>query len=453
MGRRAILSAFVASVGAVALSSTAFADDAGDVKKLVKDEIKAYMDKKKEDDAKAGVFKASWKDGLAFETSDKKFRLKIGGRLHIHNVIGDVPPGIEAFDIPGPGSAIGEFEDTVFFRRARIDIQGEIHSHVKYRLQVDFAGGDADFKDAYIGIFDLKECWGCWAPDVTVGQFREPFSFEEMSPTNQQPLVERSVMEALVPTRNIGVMLSDHFWQDRATFAVGVFATDAETAGTFDDDEAGIQEWEEGWAATARGTIVPWAKDACHFVHLGAGYSRRDVQDVRFRARPDTGTGPRFVDTGTIDMDGAIDLFNAEAAIVWGPFSVQGEYTRATLDSPATDDPEFSSWYAMASWFVAGGARTYKFASGIFDKNRVCCNFLENECCCFGALELAARYGTIDLTDGAVTGGELECFTAGLNWYLDTNTRVMLNYVHAVPDHQGLDEEADFFITAVQVWF
>jgi phosphate-selective porin OprO/OprP len=442
-----VLAAVAASL---AFAPAARADDAGDVKKIVKDEIKAFMDKKKEEDTKGNVFKASWKDGLSLETPDKRFKVKIGGRLHLHNVIGDVPPEIETFDIPGPGGTIGEFEDTIFFRRARLFIEGEIYGHVKYKAQFDFAGGDADYKDVYIGLYDLKDCLGCWVPEILVGQFKEPFSLEENTSSNYSTMIERSLMNSVVPARNLGVMLTDHFWKDRTTFSVGFFATDEEDSGN--DDETGVSEWEEGWALTARGTMVPFAKDMCHFVHVGAGFSHREVQAQRYRTRPDTGFGPRFVDTGSMDVE-KIDLIGAELAVVWGSLSLQSEYTWVITDAPALDDPEFSSWYAMASWFLTGESRNYKLASGVFDKTKVCCNFLDNECCCFGALELTARYGTIDLTDGLVTGGELETMSVGLNWYLNTNTRVMFNFVHAIPDHPGLDEEADFFLTAVQVFF
>ena len=57
-----------------------------------------------------------------------------------------------------------------------------------------------------------------------------------------------------------------------------------------------------------------------------------------------------------------------------------------------------------------------------------CCNFLDDECCCYGGWELAVRYDEIDLEDANVAGGEQGTLVVGVNWLLNPNTRVMFNY-------------------------
>ena len=62
-----------------------------------------------------------------------------------------------------------------------------------------------------------------------------------------------------------------------------------------------------------------------------------------------------------------------------------------------------------------------------------------------GALELALRYSLMDLNDGAglagtetplggVRGGEQTTLAAGLNWYLNSNLKLMFNYMHVDVD-------------------
>ena len=68
----------------------------------------------------------------------------------------------------------------------------------------------------------------------------------------------------------------------------------------------------------------------------------------------------------------------------------------------------------------------------------------------FGALEVAVRYSSLDLTDAGVVGGELEDLTIGFNWHLNPNTRVMVNYVNADVDGVG---KADVFMTRFQIDF
>ena len=67
-----------------------------------------------------------------------------------------------------------------------------------------------------------------------------------------------------------------------------------------------------------------------------------------------------------------------------------------------------------------------------------------------GAWEIAARFSSIDLTDGMVSGGEQDNITLALNWYPNPATRWMLNFVRADVDNLG---EVDFILTRWQVDF
>ncbi len=69
---------------------------------------------------KAGdlVFKASWKDGLCLETVDGAFRMNVGGRFFI-----DAAWISEDRDVK---AVVGDQEDGVEFRTARIHVQGEL---------------------------------------------------------------------------------------------------------------------------------------------------------------------------------------------------------------------------------------------------------------------------------------------------------------------------------------
>ena len=77
---------------------------------------------------------------------------------------------------------------------------------------------------------------------------------------------------------------------------------------------------------------------------------------------------------------------------------------------------------------LLGGTRPFKRSYAVFNRVKPCTNLWARDCCGFGGLELAARYSTIDLDDGNVRGGSAEDITVGLNWYLNPNTLVRLNY-------------------------
>jgi phosphate-selective porin OprO/OprP len=67
-----------------------------------------------------------------------------------------------------------------------------------------------------------------------------------------------------------------------------------------------------------------------------------------------------------------------------------------------------------------------------------------------GAWEAKARYSGLDLDDSNITGGELDNITVGLNWYLNPNTRVMWDYVHADKEDIG---QADMIMMRLQFDF
>ena len=61
----------------------------------------------------------------------------------------------------------------------------------------------------------------------------------------------------------------------------------------------------------------------------------------QYRARgADLHLADRFVDTPQIFN--ADDMFILEAAFVWGPFSMQGEYAQLEADIPGTSRPSIS---------------------------------------------------------------------------------------------------------------
>jgi len=68
---------------------------------------------------------------------------------------------------------------------------------------------------------------------------------------------------------------------------------------------------------------------------------------------------------------------------------------------------------------------------------------------------LAARYSTVDLTDKDVKGGEQYNITAGLNWHLNPNSRIMFNYVYADLENRAdvKDDDINIFQVRFQVNF
>lgn len=394
-------------------------------------------------EVKPDTFRVFWKEGLNLETADSAFKMKIGGRIHFDSAFTSGDDELV--------EDVGALKDGVEFRRARIALSGSIYDKVEFKTQYDFAGGSfkytddkdkvssftggqAKWKDVYLGVTKLPV-----VGNIRLGQFHEPFGLEEMTSSNYNPFMERALTTAFVPSRNSGLMFHNSELGDRMTWAVGVFK---------DSDDVGDRISDGEYNFTARVTGTPWYEDKGRkLLHLGAAYSHRNPNDdkVRFRERPEVHISPRYVDTADIkDLDD-MNLFGAEAALVAGPFSLQGEYMSANVNTVDGTDPMFSGFYAMASYFLTGENRAYK--GGLFSRVKPKKNFGAGGP---GAWEVAARYSHLDLTDEEVEGGELDDVTVGLNWYLNPNTRFMFNYVHADLDGVG---ESDTFQMRAQVDF
>ena len=151
--------------------------------------------------------KVYWKDTLRLESADGNNKLKFGGRIHWQNAFfGDDEFG---------GKLL---EDGDEFRRSRIYVSGLIRERYDFKMQYDFAGGDADFKDVYFGIKDIPVLG-----NLRVGQFKEPLSLEELNSSNSNSTIERANVNLLVPSRSAGIMAYDNFVDSRVSVAAGLF--------------------------------------------------------------------------------------------------------------------------------------------------------------------------------------------------------------------------------------
>jgi len=374
----------------------------------------------------------------------------VGGRLQVDvNSFQQNAASVTQLDgtTPVGGTDAGNIPSGVGFRRARLQVQGEAFDVMNYLLELDFAAGTVSFRDVYIGVTQLP-----YVGNIRAGHFKEPFGLEDLASDNITTFMERSTSDenAIVPGRNLGVMLFNATQNQRATWQIGGFATDprqVDTPPIWLNDNG-------GYAVTMRATCLPWYDEATEgrgLLHLGAAYSYRDNAAYRdntgapmgylFRTRPEAGLSPRVLN---LDLASVLDvqLFGAEAAYVYGPFSVQSEYFQAFAERDVVGvDPTFRGCYVYFSYFLTGEHRPYRRSMGVFDRVRPFENFFRVRDCDGnvqtgkGAWEVAYRYSYLDLLDGlpvgaaSVGGGRISDNTVGVNWYLNPYSRVMFNYV------------------------
>ncbi len=382
--------------------------------------------------------KPALKEGFKLQTQDKTFTAQIGTYFQMDSAL--------------YGDDETDFSSGTELRRGRMSLGGTLFTDWDYKFEADFAGTTQGGSTNNVTVTDAFLRWNGMRPfAITAGNFKVPFGLEAVGSGKYTTFIERALPFAFVNLRRLGGMASTN--GDNWTGSLGLFG---DTVTTQNNDD-------EGQEVAGRFTFAPWfeADRALHFglagawispqqTSLAAGSAGRFQETVAFRAKPESNllsdsliastgltaagrtfgrSSGRLVDTGNIP--GNVDSFvlaAAEIAGVYGPWSLQGEYTRSEVSRERFGDLSFDGYYLYGSWFVTGESRNYRGDKGVFDIV-LPKQIFNPRYGGWGAWELAIRYSALDLNDGLVAGGDIEDLTVGLNWYPNAYVRVMANYV------------------------
>jgi phosphate-selective porin OprO/OprP len=393
-------------------------------------EVESYL----QDTKAAGgdsASKVEWKvgKGLSGGTADKAFTWHIGGRIFFDNVWASS----DDFDS-------SQTQDTSFFRAVRLEADGTMFTNAFYKVQVDFIGAEVALKDVFLG---LNKCGP--AGTVTVGHFKQPLGLDQLTSARFTTFMERAACDAFAIGRDNGLMVNNNFLKDGL---LGLFAS-IYRWGT--NDQGVIADDGSTSFAVRAAAFFLHDKDQNRVLHVGFGYSYvTAVNDtMQFRARPDIGTGARFVDTGTFAAN-ECSLFNAELMFMWKAFHAQLEFFGADCSGGGGPEPSFTGWYVEVGWFIVGGKRVYSTSKKVPDRPDIEKRFHAGGGG-GGAWQIAFRFDTIDLTDGGIAGGVQDCYTFGANWWWNPHMRVMFNVIWADVSEGGPFGEGELTIFAMRV--
>ena len=411
-GRR-YLAALLLSAGLHGLDGTALAQPVAD-EQLVALETRI---ERLEGRTTAGIpLQASWQNGIRLQSEDGAVRLQLGGRVQADFAGVDAESAVE--------EEIGNLRSGTKMRRARVYFSGTLYEYSHFRVEYDFLGGNANLRDAYIGVTGVP-----FLGTIRVGRMLEFYSLEQLSGNSFHQFMERGLPAAFNEYWNNGIGIQNAVLDRRATWAVGA----SKRTDNFGDSGTNSEH-----NVSARVTAAPvYRDDGRTWMHLGAATIQRkpDRREYAIGATPESSLAPRFVGTGPIPSD-RVNLVGLEFVATHGPASIQAEWHQARVDLRETEDFPHSGtatldgYYVYASYFLTGEHRTYNRQAGTFGRTIPRSNF-RGEGHGGGAWEIAVRLSELDLSDDPVDGGRLRDWTVGVNWYLNPNMRLMWNYVRA----------------------
>ena len=272
--------------------------------------------------------------------------------------------------------------------------------------------------------------------NLSVGKQKEPISMERIMSMIQLPMQERtSVSDALMPSRNVGAVISGTALDQRMTWAGGVFNDWFDTGDSFSDGANQL---------VGRVTWLPFiSEDESNLLHLGIGMRHTDANEgIRYSTEPEFNKAPLYVDASVNGMPFAADnamLYQLEASWRKGPYWLATEFVSNDVDAPAQGDPHFSGYHVTASWILSGEMRAYNKRAGILGPVPVAKTVNQGG---WGAWEVGVRWSELDLTDGLIDGGEMDILSFGLSWWLTPVFNFNMNYRYITLDRFGVEGDS-----------
>jgi phosphate-selective porin OprO/OprP len=157
--------------------------------------------------------------------------------------------------------------DNFEVRRARIGVSGTINKDISYEVVGNGVGSSTNWIDTAYGNYGFNK-----KAQVRVGRFKQPFSLEEQTSSNNIDFMERSYGNQMVPGKRLGAMLHGEPMKG-LTYAASVYQEGFSEL----TNESSI-----GSKAAARFTLnlaeLQDIKDTV--LHVGAGYTGGDSQVV-----------------------------------------------------------------------------------------------------------------------------------------------------------------------------
>jgi phosphate-selective porin OprO/OprP len=396
-------------------------------------------------------FLAGWDDktGFVLRSPDDRFLLRITGQIQADYRY--YPSISDTTDIP-----------TFLVRRARLGIEATVMRYYEFRLLPDFGQGQSRIQDSYINIHYWDE------GQFEAGKFKQPFSYEQLIQDRFVPTLERSLIDQLVPARDVGLMVhGQNVLDGRLDYGASVFG------GVINGDQDTDRNKDVAGRVAVRplrGWGLPdWAEPLQLGIAGTYGTDRGVLAPTTLRTPANV---PWFQFASGVRPDGQRTRWSPEVVYVYGPMALAAQYFEEDQELRRATGRlvtvSYRGGYVLATCLLTGEERTSLSQPIVplvpFDP--------VDGCFGPGAWELVGRVsclavdgddprGFARLLDPARSATRATELTAGFNWYLNAWVRMQCNWEHAWfngpvrlgTGPAGRKDHSDALLTRFQVIF
>jgi phosphate-selective porin OprO/OprP len=346
-----------------------------------------------------------WDNGVTLSSPDGENNLQFGALVEVDG----------RFDVNNPTSTL---IDGFLLRRLRAVVQGRFAKYFEFRIMPDFGQGTTVLYDAY---FDTK------LSDtfrVRAGKDKTPLGYEQLQSDFAVVFPERALVTDLVPNRDIGI-------QARGVLAGGHVTYDGAVFNGVPDGANGDVDTNGSKDVDGRLTVKFGGLELA--IAGTDGRQSGSLPSLKSNAQQTF-----FSYNSTATANGNRTHVSPAASFYYKAFGSFAEYVRskqAVSKGAVTDDITNTAWEATAFVVVTGEHATDR---GVLAPRRR----FDPAQGTWGALQLAARYGSLTVDPQAfaaglaATGSSRTAQAAGVDatWFTNAYVKYVLSYERTVFD-------------------
>lgn len=383
-------------------------------------------------EAQKEQYNGRFNNGIVFETPDRRTTFNLGGRVHADYRYFDQDTSPSTFDI----------------RRAYLTLQGKWNEWLTWDVTGDFAQSGTTL--------DVIWANAAWSDGLQVraGQFKMPFSIDQLTSSRFIDFQERSLLDPTVPAKERGAMIHGVPFTG---FTYGIALSNGQGK---NNNEAVAQADKPdviGRATLNIAELVGQQAKAIYHIGLMGSQGEQANNHVGFSGRSEARGYTFFTPAAFNGTNVSRQRLGGELVLAYGPVKFQGEYVQTSYSGTSTGnvsyDKSINAYYASVLWLISGERYAEAYRNGVFGRIIPIQNFGPGSPG-WGAWEIGLRYSSFDasdfslatansgagvtqvtsLTDPTLTN-RARALTVGLKWIWNPNFKIYLNYVDTKYDN------------------